>query len=225
MKEIWKDIPGYESYYQASNLGRIKRLKGKYVPKDRILKPQKRPNGYLCVTLSKNKRVTKSIHRLIMLSFVGYSDLEVNHIDGNKKNNQLNNLEYCSSRDNSRHVFNNRLKITNIERYGEHIIDDYKNGVNLTRLVKTYHVDFRDLKEFLTKNGFSLKECREGNYKKIINQERMQEVRKLLNDNPNITNKEINRITGLSNMTITRILKNIYQQNVERREQWEKYRG
>ncbi|HHW7199937.1 winged helix-turn-helix transcriptional regulator [Staphylococcus aureus] len=46
----------------------------------------------------------------------------------------------------------------------------------------------------------------------------MQEVRKLLNDNPNITNKEINRITGLSNMTITRILKNIYQKNVERRE-------
>lgn len=52
------------------------------------------------MTLSENKEVTKSMHRLVMFLFVRYSVLEVNHIDSNKKNNQLSNFKYCSSRNN-----------------------------------------------------------------------------------------------------------------------------
>lgn len=210
MKEIWKDIPGYEGCYQASNLGRIKRLKGKYIPDERVLKPQKRPNGYLAITLSKDKRrITKSIHRLIMLAFVGASKLTVNHIDGDKHNNRLENLEYVTSRNNRRHVFSSNIKITNIQKYKSDIINDYSKGVNLTKLIKKYHVDFRDLKNLLLKSGFELKEQRKGSYSKITNKKIINDIQTIYKNNPEITNKEMSIKTGLSIATVSRILKEI----------------
>ena len=210
MKEIWKDILGYEGYYQASNLGRIKRLEGKYVPDERVLKPQKRPNGYLAITLSKDKRrITKSIHRIIMLAFMGESKLTVNHIDGDKHNNRLENLEYVTSRDNIRHVFSSNIKITNIQKFKNDIINDYSKGVNLTKLTKKYHVDFRDLKSFLLKNGFELKNRRIENYPKTINKKIINEIQVIYKNDPKITNKEMSIKTGLSIATVSRILKGI----------------
>lgn len=210
MKEIWKDIPGYEGYYQASNLGRIKRLKGKYVPDERVLKPQKRPNGYLSITLSKDKsRITKSIHRIVMLAFMGESKLTVNHIDGDKHNNKLENLEYVTSRDNRRHVFTSKIKITNIQKFENDIINDYGKGFNLTKLIKKYHVDLRDLKKLLLKKGFELKEQRIGNYPKIINKKIINEIQAIYKNDPEITNKEISIKTGVSITTVGRIMKEL----------------
>lgn len=101
--EIWKDVKGYEGLYQVSNLGRIWSVR-----LQRILKPYN-ANGYFKIDLTaKNgKRKKEYIHRLVALAFLvndqGYN--VVNHIDGNKHNNSVKNLEWCSYSQNSKHSF------------------------------------------------------------------------------------------------------------------------
>ena len=109
MQELFVDIEGYEGLYQISNLGNVKSFKS--VSKNKILKPVLR-KGYATVILRKNK-VNKihSIHRLLATAFISNSDNlpEVNHIDGNKLNNNLSNLEWCTHLENMRHAFNSGL--------------------------------------------------------------------------------------------------------------------
>lgn len=112
--EVWKDIPGYEGYYQASTLGRIKSLErvevtiiGSPKPiKERILKPSIGTTGYYFLNLCKN-RIPKlwKVHRIIGLTFLPKPDSYnvINHIDGNKLNNKINNLEWCTQAMNNNH--------------------------------------------------------------------------------------------------------------------------
>lgn len=107
MEEIWRNVKGYEELYQVSNYGQIRsvdrfvgyRYKGKQrIYKGRLLKQVER-NGYLSVSLSKGNIIKqKSIHRLVAEAFLpNPSNLPlVNHIDENKKNNMVSNLEWCS---------------------------------------------------------------------------------------------------------------------------------
>lgn len=91
MEEIWKDIGGFEGLYQVSNLGRVKR-----VTTGRVLKGMASGKGYLLVGLSKNNiRSVKTIHRLVAQAFIPNPENkpEVNHIDENKTNNMVSNLE------------------------------------------------------------------------------------------------------------------------------------
>ena len=90
--EIWKDINGYEGLYKVSNLGRVK-------SKRKILKPI---NGeYLKVGLSKNGvQKTLYIHRLVAETFLGINNLQVNHKDENKHNNNIDNLEFVTHKEN-----------------------------------------------------------------------------------------------------------------------------
>ena len=93
--EIWKPVYGY-SNYEISNLGRVRNKK-------QILKPDN-INHYLYVRLNGRK---VSIHRLVMKTFLPREDadkMQVNHIDGNKHNNQLDNLEWCTQSENIRHM-------------------------------------------------------------------------------------------------------------------------
>jgi len=107
-KEIWKDVPEYEGLYRVSNLGRVKSLKW---GKERVLKPKEDRGGYVYVGLYKEGVEKKfSVHRLVMLAFVGESGLQVNHINGLKTDNQLENLEYCTGSENMIHAFKNGLK-------------------------------------------------------------------------------------------------------------------
>lgn len=94
--EIWKDVENYEGLYQISNLGNIRR-KGKLL-KIRVKK------RYNAINLSKNnKNTTYNIHRLVALAFVENIDNKplVDHIDGNKKNNNYINLRWVTSYENS----------------------------------------------------------------------------------------------------------------------------
>jgi NUMOD4 motif/HNH endonuclease len=107
IKEIWKDIRGYEGLYQVSNHGRIKHIK-----KNRLLKLINRGSGYLCVTLSKNNcKKIKYVHLLVGFSFVkGYKKgLQINHKDGNKLNNNCWNLQWVTAKENIIHAFKNKL--------------------------------------------------------------------------------------------------------------------
>ena len=107
-EEIWKDAPGYEGRYQVSNLGKVKSLK---FDKERTLKFGLNRGGYYFVNLCKGgAQKTNSVHRLVMLAFVGKSDLEVNHINGIKTDNRLENLEYCSRSENIQHAYDTGLK-------------------------------------------------------------------------------------------------------------------
>lgn len=103
MKEIWKDIPGYEGSYLASNKGRIKSLMPRNGSNTRILKPATKKDKHLHVCLYKHKkRKMYLVHQLVLLSFVGKrpQHAECLHMDGNHNNNYLNNLKYGSHKEN-----------------------------------------------------------------------------------------------------------------------------
>lgn len=117
MEEIWKDIEGYEGKYQVSNLGKVRSLDrktGNHPRKGKVLKPCANRNGYLAVNLyNKNtNREARSIHRLVAQTFIANPDCkpEVNHKDGNKQNNRVSNLEWCTGSENKIHAHKTGLK-------------------------------------------------------------------------------------------------------------------
>lgn len=101
MKEIWKDVPNYEGLYSVSNLGEVKSLRF-----NKLLKQSPHiVTGYQRVSLTvKGSSKVFYIHRLVMEVFIGRKDgLEVNHIDGDKNNNKLTNLEWVTHHENIKH--------------------------------------------------------------------------------------------------------------------------
>lgn len=104
MEEIYKNINNYDGFYKVSNFGNVKSLKGKT---ERLLKQYQDKFGYLHVSLSKNGSLkTFQVHRLVCLCFIeNNEDLVVNHKDGNKSNNNLNNLELVTQQENIIHSF------------------------------------------------------------------------------------------------------------------------
>ena len=112
--EIWKDIPEYEGVYQVSNLGRIRSLDreityanrktGLY--KGRIMKLKMSKYGYVVFHFSvDNKKKAISVHRLVAETFIPNPDNKpcVNHIDCNRANNKVSNLEWCTHKENVQH--------------------------------------------------------------------------------------------------------------------------
>lgn len=121
MREIWKDIDGYEGLYQISDLGKIKSLQ-RWKPnhnqtgftgtfkllEEKILKPKVDRKGYLFVELHKNgKSKHYKVHRLVAKAFIPNPDNkpQVNHINGNKTDNKKENLEYCTNYENQKHAW------------------------------------------------------------------------------------------------------------------------
>ena len=94
MAEIWKDVNGYEGLYQVSNLGRVKSLENRSNHKKEMIMRFAKIKGYNKVTLSKNSE-SKSypVHRLVATAFIENPDNKphVNHIDGDKTNNNADN--------------------------------------------------------------------------------------------------------------------------------------
>lgn len=107
MEEIWKSAPFAEGYYEISNLGRMRRIKpGKRTMFGRILKPQWNLGGYQTYNMTiDGKNVTKPVHRLVTEAFFGkrQEGMCVNHKNGNKKDNHIENLEYVTYHENSMH--------------------------------------------------------------------------------------------------------------------------
>ena len=120
INEVWKDINSYEGKYQVSNYGRIKsfpkfikRKTGSYFTKEKVLKCTIDNYGYPCVNLYSNGTIYHiRVHILVAKAFIenpnGYSD--INHIDGNKQNNSVDNLEWCTRSQNTSHAFKTGLR-------------------------------------------------------------------------------------------------------------------
>ena len=117
MTEEWKPVKGYENLYEASSLGRIRSIK-RSANSGRILKQYVSPaNGYCYVSLSKdNVRITKRVHKLVYVAFNGWEwgdrydkNHTIDHIDGDKTNNSIDNLEECSQSENQIRAFKNGL--------------------------------------------------------------------------------------------------------------------
>ncbi len=123
MKEIWKDIAGYEGYYQVRNLGNIKSLDRdvEYPTFTRhfygkVLKPHKKSNGYLELTLRRQKKHSQAlVHRLVAIAFIPNPDNLpcVNHKDENKENNCVENLEWCTQEYNNHYGEGHKARCRN----------------------------------------------------------------------------------------------------------------
>lgn len=111
--EIWKEIPNLP--YEISSLGNVRRnLNSKYKHNNKLyVKPYLNNKDYWCINLYQNSKVyKKQIHRLIAEAFIPnpLNLPEINHIDGNPKNNAIENLEWCTHKYNIQHAWNNGLR-------------------------------------------------------------------------------------------------------------------
>ena len=117
---IWKDIKGLEGYYQVSNIGTIRSLprivnclynQTRQLP-SKTFKVHKQNRGYLFINVSKNNKPKNLlVHRLVAEAFLSnpHNFKEVNHKDGNKENNNVDNLEWCTASYNKKHMYDNLL--------------------------------------------------------------------------------------------------------------------
>jgi hypothetical protein len=136
----WVEVPGFNGRYFVSRSGEVKSVYGK---KERIRKSSYGDNGYVNIHLNggDNGRVYFKVHRLVMLCFYGSSDLHVDHINGIKDDNRLENLRYCTVRENQS-FDNKRMKKPKYSKYIG-VTKDVRRNKWVSKIVidgKTVHI-------------------------------------------------------------------------------------
>lgn len=159
--EIWKDIEGYEGLYQVSNEGNVRSLNYRNTGVVKNLTPKNHNRGYLHVVLTKDKS-NKSflMHRLVASAFIPRSDkdMTINHIDENRLNNEVENLEWCSLKDNIQEFVNNHPKGRGRKEVKTPVSQYSSNGL----LIKIWS-SISEIKNTLGFSYWSIKECCTGN--------------------------------------------------------------
>lgn len=163
-EEIWKPVRGYENLYEVSSFGKIRSVDKVVYTNNRFNKMQKKikgkilspflnkKTGYMQVALSKNKKTKLYlVHRLVALTFfpIDNISLQVNHIDGNKQNNNVENLEWCTRSENIVHAYKIGLAHSNFKTqsgtkhhfYGKHHKNSSKEKMRLSHYRKINQYD------------------------------------------------------------------------------------
>ena len=194
MTEIWRQIEGYNNRYFISNFGNVKST---YANKERILKPFPNKCGYLMVDLrSHGSRTSISVHRLVAQTFIPNPDNlpEVNHKDENKKNNCVDNLEWCTTEYNCNYGTRNIRKGINcrkpicsvdengnVTHYNSRIEASRSTGISDTSISKALSKNYQHNKTaggmlWLYDDGNVDQMVKENNIKAIINKKSIYSI-------------------------------------------------
>jgi len=152
INEIWKDIPGYEGLCQVSNMGNIKSLPrkrncmggGYFITKEKIVKGTIVRGGYLSFNINKNSEVKHyRTHQLVAMAFLGHkpdgtSAIVVDHIDNNRINNRLDNLQLISQRENTSKRIRGYSKYTGVTWHKTH--NRWMSSINICK--KTIYLGY-----------------------------------------------------------------------------------
>ena len=188
MKEVWKEVKGYEGLYEVSNTGKVKSLYGwngkKHVCRQRIMRPTIVDMGYgyrrYVINLCKEgKKKHYSVHRLIAEAFLPNPNnyKVVNHIDCNPLNNCVENLEWCTQKHNIEHAIKMRryknfsyltecqkMDICQMYKYGKtakQIANHFNISVNVVKnVVFSYGINKEKYKNYKTKYGINIYELK-----------------------------------------------------------------
>ena len=168
--EIWKDVKGYEGFYKVSNLGRVKSI-ARNGTAGGLMSLNINRSGYIYVGLRKsNVQKYQLVHRLVGLAFIPLVDGKemINHIDGNKSNNNLKNLEWVNNSENRKHAFANNLQKVNLDKAHEVAWENQKRKVKQFSLDGKFVSEFLSIQEAAIKNGIGrtgISQCLSGRYK------------------------------------------------------------
>lgn len=212
--EVWKDIEGFEGEYKVSNLGSVRSVdrfidttRGKRRLEGRLIKPYKTPYGYLVVKL---KEKNMMVHRIVAETFIDnpYGLPQVNHIDGDKTNNNYTNLEWITNRENVIHAYKTGLR--KVKKYPkEEMIDLYINKkLPLSKIAEIKKCSPSTIRKVLVEYGIHIRDCSESKFKFNITKEYLK------NELKKKSQSKISREIGCSLETI-RVYREKYNLDLE----------
>jgi hypothetical protein len=162
--EIFKDIEGYEGVYQVSNLGNVKSYKNK---NGKILSPNINSKGYAMVGLMCNTQKNCTIHRLVAEAFLSNPEKksQVNHINGNKTDNRLENLEWVTPSENRIHAYKTGLQKGHEKRGKDSPLSMPVVQLTLDNIIIKDYAGVRDAGRKLGIDSSSISKCCRGEKK------------------------------------------------------------
>lgn len=162
--EVWKEIEGCENKYEVSDTGRVRSMprnkSGLGRPYPLIMKQSSDKDGYMIVSLRiGGKSCRHRVHRLVASAFIKNEDKKplVNHKNGIKDDNRVENLEWVTASENAFHAVETGLVVSNFEKYKDRLVDDYNSGSSIRELCRRYKISSEYVSEHLREQGVNIK--------------------------------------------------------------------